>query len=232
MSQNAPKRYDRIVELISLWEQFEDPDHDHDILDFAWWVLAREFPPQRPPQKIEPKRLYDESVEGWGAKIPALDDLLTFLFGRLGQFLRHYVRDAFHGLDISSLDDFSILAGIGLLGRPTKTEVYQMALASVTTGSETLRRFLSLGLIEEAVDERDRRARRVFLTEKGKAASEEATRRLSKVAKVGVSALSDAEKEALLGLLSKLHDFHEAKFKVGEPLSATPTEKPAKKRKK
>lgn len=231
MFQNAPKRYDRIVELISLWEQFEEPGQPNDITDFARWVLAREFQLES-PQTVEMKRICDESTDGWSAKIPALDDLLTFLFGRLGQFLRHYVRDAFHGLDISSLDDFSILAGIGLLGRPTKSEVYQMALASVTTGSETLRRFLALGLIEEAVDERDRRARRVFLTEKGKAESEEATRRLSKVATVGVSALSGTEKETLLGLLSKLHDFHEAKFKVGEPLSATPTEKPARKRKK
>lgn len=222
MSALEPHHYEPIIRLISDFESFERETGSRDRFAFAIWLL-KQADTRNVIQLSEPiakKEVSECSAEVWMDRVPNLEDQITFFLGRLAQFLRHYVRDAFHGLEISSIDDFSLLAAISLLDHPTKSEVYQVAASSVTTGAETLRRFIALGLVEETVDARDRRVRRVSLTVKGEEVVAAATTRMSLVARVATADLTIEEKESLRGILSKLHTFHESQFKVGETLSA------------
>ena len=74
------------------------------------------------------------------------------------------------------------------------------------TVSVILRRMEAEGLVERRSDEKDKRAIRVYLTDKGKALDKQNIGRIKELDKTALSGLTDSEIEALMSLLPKIRD--------------------------
>jgi len=53
-------------------------------------------------------------------------------------------------------------------GSAAKNEFYSDSITELTTGTQMMKRLIEIGMIKEVADEKDRRVRRVELTDKGK----------------------------------------------------------------
>ena len=73
------------------------------------------------------------------------------------------------------------------------------------TGIQIIKRLLDDGLIQETVDENDKRAKRLTLTKKGEEAFHQSVNTTSKILSAN---LKSDEKTKLLELLKKVNDFH------------------------
>jgi DNA-binding MarR family transcriptional regulator len=126
----------------------------------------------------------------------------------MNRFASFYTKKAFHDLEITNVNEFSILACIQGLGTPTKTEVAHFNLLEKTTGTEMMKRLIKLGFIEEFDDENDKRSKRVKITPRGNNIMETAVQQLWELSEIVVGNLSDDQKHELASMLEELNDFH------------------------
>jgi DNA-binding MarR family transcriptional regulator len=137
-----------------------------------------------------------------------LNARISTLLTRMNRFATFYTKKAFAGLEMTSAQEFGVLACIRVLGTPTKTEVAYYNLLEKTTVTEILKRLIKIGLIEEFDDARDKRSKRVKITPAGEESIETAVQRLWEISEIVVGNLSDEQKRALAATLEELDQFH------------------------
>ncbi len=130
--------------------------------------------------------------------------LLTGLY----RFGRHYVKKALSQTKISTLEEFGFLASLiqkpGLL----KSELIHLHLMEISSGTEVIKRLIRADMITETVDQNDKRAKRLYLTENGRATIMEAFYEMYKASKIIRGNLSDQELASATLVMEKLSVFH------------------------
>jgi DNA-binding MarR family transcriptional regulator len=94
----------------------------------------------------------------------------------------------------------------------TKIDLIERNVHEKTTGTEIIRRLLTNGLVEQYDDMIDKRSKRLKMTEKGAQLLAGMWPVMGKVATLMGGALTLPEKMVLVGLLQKLHTFHNPVF--------------------
>lgn len=131
--------------------------------------------------------------------------LLTGLF----RFAKHYTKKAFQDTVIRTIDEFGFLATLLKEGSLLKNELITQHLLEISSGSEVLKRLIKNGLVQEFKDDKDKRAKRVSLTEAGKQEIFKAFGDMHKVSEIVIGNLTKKELINTLSVLNKLTFFHQ-----------------------
>ena len=171
----------------------DQPTKDWSVAHFAAWLL----------ENAEPKSLPKSRIEGRHS----LDSQIGEHLYLLNRYVRIYSKMALKQAPLNSLDDFTIMATLN--GRDlTKSEVIQRNQLDFNTGIGIIRRLLQLGLLGEYTDQTDRRAKRLTITEAGRAAMEGVFAQMGQVMTIVVGTLNKTDQQVLLDLLQRLDDYH------------------------
>lgn len=131
--------------------------------------------------------------------------LLTNLY----RFAKHYMKKAFVGKEIKTIDEFGFLASLLKQKSLTKNELINQHLLETSSGSEILKRLIKNGLVQEIQDENDKRAKRVSLTDKGKATIFGSFDEMHKISEIIIGNLTEKELKQALEVFNKLTYFHQ-----------------------
>ncbi|MBN2615305.1 MAG: winged helix-turn-helix transcriptional regulator [Bacteroidales bacterium] len=129
---------------------------------------------------------------------------LTTLF----RYAKIYIKKAFTGSSIKTLDEFGFLSTLFREGNLLKSELIQKHLLEISSGSEILKRLIKQGLIDEFDDKQDHRAKRVLLTEQGRKEVLVAFEQMHKVSEIIIGTLTEQELKDTLAVFQKLTNFH------------------------
>ena len=154
-----------------------------------------------------------QAEERAASTAPPLDGLISMHFGFMANYAAFYARRLFRQSDIYSMTDWAFLATLQQVGAMKKSALIQHNILEKSSGTEVLKRLKKQGFIEEQPDPDDRRAKQVRLTPAGEAAVDAANQLVFPMGKIVTGDLKPAEKRILLGLLQRLHRFHEPIFK-------------------
>lgn len=131
--------------------------------------------------------------------------LLTGLF----RFAKHYIKKAFQGTSLRTLDEFGFLATLLKEKSLLKNELINSHILEISSGSEILKRLIKNGLVEQGPDEKDKRAKRVWLSQKGIKEIMMAFNDMHKVSEIIIGNLNEKELTDALGIFNKLTYFHQ-----------------------
>jgi len=109
-------------------------------------------------------------------------------------------------------EDFTYIYILMTCESMTKIQLIEKNIHEKPTGLEVIKRLLKHKLIDERDDEKDKRSKRVFLTEKGRVTFFQTLGQMSKVSQLIAGKLTIEEKNQLFNLLKKLEDFHNPLF--------------------
>jgi DNA-binding MarR family transcriptional regulator len=157
----------------------------------------------------EPTDAVDRITAQWRRERPDLDSTPMEVIGRISRLSALVQRElervfAQHGLAGGDFDVLATLRRSGAADRLTPGELSRSTM--VTTGGMTKRldRLESLGLIRRESDPRDRRGKRIALTDDGRALIDRAVEAHLQNEERLLADLSDAKREELAALLREL----------------------------
>ncbi len=184
--------------LIGRWIEYARLRSNHSIKDFASWLYR--------------KVVGTESSQGEDEEIRQSPvDMrmeIGYLFGRLANFSELWGKLAFKDLPILQFEDFTILQEVKRQQNPTKKYLAELLVNEKSTAFEIIKRLVRDGLLSEKLDEKDRRIRRVQLTQLGEEVLAAANQQAEKVAilLMGDTAVQDMHR--LINVFRDLNDFH------------------------
>jgi DNA-binding MarR family transcriptional regulator len=189
-------------EVMTYLEKFQDERGGGDLKEFTIFLQDKVFLQgnvsiNRPEEK-------NQFMEFKSYPEVEFSTLLTGLF----RFAKHYVKKAFINASFNTLDEFGFLASLLREGDLLKNELINRHLLEISSGSEIIKRLVKNGLIVEYRDDKDKRARRVSLSDKGRMEIFTAFEEMHKVSEIIVGDLSDKELQNCLIAFNKLVYFH------------------------
>lgn len=190
-----------IKELLDYVDEFEGTNGDVDLKEFTLFLKGEVFLEKKPKKaQIDPKE-YSNYLN-----YPEVEfsTLLTGLF----RFAKHYLKKAFKNLSFKTIDEFGFLASLLQEGSMLKNELINRHMLEFSTGSEVLKRLTKSKLVVEHKDEKDGRAKRVQLSEKGRKELFSAFADMHKVANIVKGNLSENEISDALFVFNKLTFYH------------------------
>ncbi|GAB3745469.1 MarR family winged helix-turn-helix transcriptional regulator [Spirosoma pomorum] len=200
------KNYQLIQDLISHVATFEEEQpqaEQQTLFNFVTWLNGQlmQVVAER-PQPQEPTTTAAESP----------DVMLGILIGYLYRYSRIYTKKGLENTPLVTYDDFTYLATLRAHQPMTKIDLIERNIQEKTTGTEIIRRLLANNLVEQYKDEVDKRSKRLKLTEKGEQLLNSMWPVMGQVAALMGGTLTLSEKMVLVGLLQKLHTFHNPIF--------------------
>ncbi|GAB3900514.1 hypothetical protein GCM10028825_51860 [Spirosoma agri] len=137
------------------------------------------------------------------------DEFLTaFFVGRLNRYAKSYAKPIMTEHGFASADEFLFLSLIAQMNMPTKKEVCIANATEFTTGVDILRRLIRQGLIQETPDERDGRAKRLSMTDKGRVTVQNVYEQLAQLEDNLLADLDSVERTHFLQTLKYLNNYH------------------------
>ncbi len=202
------------VPLMIEWERYCDEHPQANLREFGSWLLSTLDPLQETPAVSVP-----ESPTTTDMSLPDAfqqdDDFLSwFYMGRLNRFVRAYSKSIMTEHGFSGPDEFLFLSMIHHMDRPTKKDVCRANAVELTTGVDILRRLMKRGLIEEAIDERDARSKRLSLTDSGRTMVQIVGRQLEQIPHSVLADLSEADRRQFMQTLRYLNNYHFLNYKL------------------
>ena len=189
-----------IQELIEHWVTYSKTRSDHSIASFSKWLATR----INPEKKSDVADLNFKRME------------LGRVFGRLSNFSQMWGKLAFKDLPIKQFEDFGILIEVKYRVNPSKNEVANLLLNEKSTAFEIIKRLIREGLLEEKLDEKDKRIRRISLTPAGEKVVAKAEIQAGKVSQLLMGDSSEEEIDFLLNKFSELDKFHTSMYEKGD----------------
>lgn len=193
-------KIDLLIEVIKAFSNYEQlKDRNLSLSDFASWLREQSYWQDQPTASDHSDILGKDELD------VELSKLIVFL-NRYARLLIKKGLSSFPELVVS--EDFTYLYILMNAESMTKIQLIEKNVHEKPTGLEVIKRLLKHGLIAEKKDEKDKRSKRVFLTEKGKGMFFATVESMSKVAALVSGKLTSEEKKQLYSLLKKLEDFH------------------------
>ncbi len=209
-TENHPSKmnYELLKDIVDNLERFEAENNTQQgtLKDFGLWLSNQQSPDiQSNNQTLDVSSHIPADVKTT-AELPetVIAQLLTFL----SRYLKIYFKKGLDGTLLTTGDDFSYLATLFGKGGMTKTELILLNAHEKTSGMEVIKRLLINELIEQTEDEKDKRSKQIYLTQKGTGVLMASFKTMGEVAKISAGDLTDQEKNQLLFLLKKLDNFH------------------------
>lgn len=194
--------YALLKELLPYMAQFE-AESGGGVWDFCQFLRRKLMFDEQTPS-VSPD--FTQSENHLPERFPEVE-FATLLTG-LYRFGRHYVKKALAQTGINTLEEFGFLASLirkpGLL----KSELIQLHLMEISSGTEVIKRLIRSEMMEELPDPDDRRAKRLHLTLKGRNTIMAAFFEMYKASRIIRGNLSDEELAETTSVMEKLSVFH------------------------
>lgn len=146
----------KTVEVVLEWATFEQKYPTGTLEEFCRYYLISKREKRNPGKNFK------------GVVPPHEGAYLSKLIGRIFQILEIYINVALKEVPgVKSLHDFYFLNSIQHLGESSKTSIIDYNFAELSTGIDIINRLLKFKLIQERVDDNDRRSRLIKTTSKG-----------------------------------------------------------------
>jgi DNA-binding MarR family transcriptional regulator len=181
----------QLIELIKHFDTFQEETGSSSLREFSVWL-------NRITNRLPAKATNSGND----------NRMIVWLTHRLSKLFRWYAKGTLNANGLTSMDEYFFLISINRLGTPSKTEVYADTITELNTGTQMMKRLIGAGLIEEVIDKKDKRVRRVKLTPKGKKTKEHFFNQTIEDLKLKAGNISATEKQELIRLLAYLEQFH------------------------
>jgi DNA-binding MarR family transcriptional regulator len=187
-----------IIEAYKTYQLSAGANKKSSVADFAVWVNEQSFLNAQ-PQNIElPENLGRYEIE------VAISTLVICL----NRYSRLLIKKGLINFPQLVSEDFTYLYTLMEVESMTKIQLIEKNVHEKPTGLEVIKRLLKHGLVNERNDANDKRSKRVFLTDKGRALFFATIDQMNKVALIVSGNLTIDEKTQLHTLLKKLENFH------------------------
>lgn len=202
-------KYSAIKQLVDLWETFEEESGSQDFSAFADWLLNRRekyTDVVLKPEKREPGNDKKNTL----LYIRDLEESFRFMeyVSRISRLHEFYVRKFFSDLPVNSRLEYLFLYTVSEKERAKKTELINIHFVDYTTGMDTIKRMIRNGLLEEAADETDKRAKLLKVTEEGRAVLLKAGKKLADEINMFLSCISMNKWKKTLPVFEEINEFH------------------------
>ena len=187
-----------IIEAYKTYQLSAGTNKKSSVSDFAAWVNEQTYQ----KEKAENTPL-TENIGNY-----ALEVEISTLVICLNRYSRLLIKKGLIKFPQLVSEDFTYLYTLMDVESMTKIQLIEKNVHEKPTGLEVIKRLLKHGLVDERNDEIDKRSKRVFLTDKGKALFFATIEQMNKVALIVSGNLTHNEKTQLHTLLKKLEDFH------------------------
>ncbi|MCH8554807.1 MAG: winged helix DNA-binding protein [Schleiferiaceae bacterium] len=209
------KKFALTKKIVSAIEHYEklgnEPDH-LELLNFAEW-LAQEERLKLTTRAQDDPRVHIENSEDIASRV-------CYHVERINKYAKYYMKLAMKDTELVSGDDFAYLAALAFSPSMKKTELISLNVGEIPTGMEVIKRLLKHGLVADYQDLEDKRARRIKLTEKGRALFYEMLPKMNIISGIVKGNLTNREIKQLYELLQKLDLHHEKLYPVRQTLSS------------
>lgn len=183
-----------VVELVNLFDSFNNETESEDIKEFSVWLNRRMHESKRHKAK-DVTNIEDNRFVVWNIH-------------RLSKYFRWYAKSFLNANGLNNMDEYFFLVSINNRGTPAKNEVYKDTISELTTGTQMMKRLIDIGMIKEIADKKDKRIKRVELTAKGRKTRENVLEQSKKDLLLKAGNLSGEEKIQLKSSLTYLEKFH------------------------
>ena len=191
-----------IKQLLEYVEEFENKTDEVDLKEFSLYLKEQVFDEKIKNHEISFNK--EDYLNYKNYKEVEFSTLLTGLF----RFAKHYLKKTFHNNSFKTIDEFGFLATLLKEESLLKNELISHHHLEISSGSEILKRLIKNKLIAEYQDKKDKRAKRVKITEKGRNEIISSFDEMYKVSKIIRGNISDEELIHALNVLNKLTYFH------------------------
>lgn len=186
-----------LVNLVNDYQYFVEETGILDLQPFANW-LSKKY------TNINDFKTREHTVNEAG-----LDVMASYLLGGLSSYVEAWVKICFEGSPLYSLTDYGIIKTVQYSHiPPSKTQIAENVIAEKTTCIEAIKRLVKAGILSEIDDEKDKRVKRVQLTNEGIHLINTIDSKMKSLGKLLMGSLDNQEKLSLLPILQKLNDFH------------------------
>lgn len=194
-----------------LWKAFEKEYPNGSLTDFGVWLIRKDVSPGLTTEKKKDTTpiITKQQVSGRMNQ----SDMVGIFISRLYRFLRMASKDLLAQHEVSSIDEFALLATLLVHPGMTKTELLKQNLMEITTGSEMLKRFVARKWLLQQRDKTDKRITRLSLSSKGQQIIFACMQTLDNIEDI-LSPLKNEERITLYKLLDRLDAFHSEKHQV------------------
>ncbi|MFZ4401574.1 MAG: MarR family winged helix-turn-helix transcriptional regulator [Bacteroidales bacterium] len=186
-----------VIELIKYYEEFSENNKNSDLKQFGIWLHHKTN-----PAKVKTPPIFKKDDNRY----------IVWLVNRISKYFRFYAKRALNANGLSTMDEYYFLISISKLGVPAKNEVYKDSITELNTGTQIMKRLIDMGLIEEIPDEKDKRIRRVKITEKGINVKDAFYTQSTEDLKLKTGNLTADDKKELIKHLAYLESFHNKIF--------------------
>lgn len=196
---------DLLTDLIAAFKQYQLTaalGEKSTLADFGIWLNQQSY------LTGKPKNAGHEEIIGRNDIDIEIGKMVIYM----NRYAKLLIRKGLEGFPELVNEDFTYLYILMTCESMTKMQLIDKNIHEKPTGLEVIKRLLKYGLIAERDDEQDKRSKRVFLTEKGKATFFNTLGQMEKVSKLVSGKLTLEEKKQLYALLKKLEDFHNNLF--------------------
>lgn len=197
------ERYRLLKDLLPHLETFEKQSQGNDLMDFSSFLRKELLSAPLSGDEIPDFTIAKNHRPEQFAEVE-FSTLLVDLY----RFGKHYVKKALLLTEINTLEEFGFLASLIKTPGLLKTEIIHLHLMEISSGTEVLKRLIRSGFIHEKQDERDKRAKRLFLSEKGRVTILAAFYEMYKASKIIRGNLTDEELAHTTQVMEKLSAFH------------------------
>lgn len=191
------------IELLKKWDEFKNETHGSSLIDFGEWVI-----------NSSKHRLENTSPilrSGKPITVEYSDKnqfLASYFIKRMGKFVKIYTKDIFAQFGLSGSDDFAFLALIDKMDKPNKKELCNANLTELTTGLDIIRKLVKMNFIKEIIDESDRRAKHLIITDNGREIVNKIYEKLRLLSEDVLGDLNEEERTSIIKLLDRLNKYH------------------------
>lgn len=187
-----------VFQVVKDYEAYIAEGNADDLSLFAEWLKQKH---STTPKDYMSK---EETVNAVGSGIIA-----SYMLGGMSSYFEMWTKLSFKDIPISGIMDFGILKQVEKRGNPTKKEVISEAIAERTSCVEAMKRLVKRGILKESTDKRDKRMRRVELTEEGHKLIQVIDGKMMNMGRLLMGNLNETEMKSLIPPLKKLMSFHE-----------------------
>ncbi len=200
--------YKLVHQLLNLVEQFEDDNASAEmsIQGFAGFLvnhIEKETPAAAAPDIRFGKN--EQQAQNLAYQI---DNSIARLFIYMSRYAKSYVKKALDGTPLQTAEDFTCLAILLTHDNMSKGDLISRNLQEKTSGTEVIRRLINADLVKQWDDDKDKRGKRISITETGRQLLYKVFGDMDHVGQIITGDLSLSEKLVLQHLLQKLESFH------------------------
>jgi DNA-binding MarR family transcriptional regulator len=202
------KSYKLIHQLVDLVEKFEGECGNREISlqGFAGFITNYTAPAADETIGTD-VRFGSEDTESQKMAYQ-LDNNIGRLFVYMSRYAKFYIKKALDGTPLQTAEDFTCLSILLTHHDLSKKDLISHNLQEKTSGTEVIRRLINAGLAIQVDDKKDKRGKRVSITNDGRELLYRVFRDMSYVGQIVTGDLSEQEKFTLNYLLQRLENFH------------------------